>query len=259
MATILAINFTTLLHSRYQAILFTTLFFYAVTVQAKPKHSANIYAQAFLWIGTYYFDQHHISDTEKSFKGPFPSQKFDLRIRESLKSTKLFAAHLTSAKAHDLLSTVCLVGLTTPFLIYHESMNFDKWLGLSYSLAMTEFLTAMMKYTVRRQRPYRRDQTETLNDRWSIASFPSGHASTAFVLAKTATQLLPELSRSSHMGLYAIATAVGVMRLGANQHYFTDVLVGSIFGYLTPYLTLKKKGGLEVQLNHNNLAMVLQF
>ena len=60
----------------------------------------------------------------------------------------------------------------------------------------------------------------------SFASFPSGHATTAFALATVIALLLPRI----RMGLYALAAMLAISRVVVGAHYPSDVLGGAVVG-----------------------------
>jgi undecaprenyl-diphosphatase len=60
-------------------------------------------------------------------------------------------------------------------------------------------------------------------------SFPSGHSINAFALSAVFQQFVPE---PSVYILYILASGIAVSRVYLRLHYPTDVLIGSILGYL---------------------------
>jgi membrane-associated phospholipid phosphatase len=60
----------------------------------------------------------------------------------------------------------------------------------------------------------------------SYASFPSGHSQTAFAIALSFAFLFPRWRRP----LIAVAVVVAFSRVGVDAHYFTDIVVGSLWG-----------------------------
>jgi membrane-associated phospholipid phosphatase len=64
---------------------------------------------------------------------------------------------------------------------------------------------------------------------WNMRSFPGGH----FANAMSCATFWNERFRLGAAGpvLYALAAAVGVGRLGDDAHWFSDQLIGGIFGY----------------------------
>jgi membrane-associated phospholipid phosphatase len=89
-------------------------------------------------------------------------------------------------------------------------------------------------------------------------SFPSRHTAFAFISASFLTSTFFTEYPNSHWKLpisvfsYSIAAVVGLNRIFSGNHFISDVLagaaLGSIFGYLVPYLHLKK--------NQNPAALV---
>jgi len=61
-------------------------------------------------------------------------------------------------------------------------------------------------------------------------SFPSGHATETFALARVIASEYPR--KPVQLAAYAFALAISVSRVTARQHFPSDVLVGGTFGYL---------------------------
>jgi membrane-associated phospholipid phosphatase len=61
-------------------------------------------------------------------------------------------------------------------------------------------------------------------------SFPSGHATETFALARVIASEYP--SKPVQVAAYAFALAISASRVTARQHFPSDVLVGGTFGYL---------------------------
>ena len=68
----------------------------------------------------------------------------------------------------------------------------------------------------------------------SNGSFPSGHASNAFMIAA----LLADRLRRVRYGLYGMAALVALSRIYLGVHYPSDVLVGSCLGLSVTWLML---------------------
>jgi hypothetical protein len=67
--------------------------------------------------------------------------------------------------------------------------------------------------------------------RYSLnGSFPSGHATTSWALARVIASEYP--NTWTQLGVYTFATAISVTRVTGRRHFPSDVLVGSTFGYL---------------------------
>ncbi len=64
-------------------------------------------------------------------------------------------------------------------------------------------------------------------------SFPSGHTSTAFVVAAVADREFRDKSRWISVGSYTIASATGVLRVLNNKHWISDVFAGAGIGLIS--------------------------
>ena len=62
------------------------------------------------------------------------------------------------------------------------------------------------------------------------SSFPSGHAAASWALARVIASEYP--GWLTKLGAYSFATAISASRITARQHFPSDVVVGSTFGYL---------------------------
>ena len=125
---------------------------------------------------------------------------------------------------------------------------------LAESLAVSFTLNNLVKYAVRRPRPYVYDDTLSDAERTkpdATLSFYSGHTSSSFCMATAYSFLFTERHRGSPLvipvwlGTHLLAAATGVLRVGAGKHFWTDVLtgavVGSAVGLIVPWL--HRKGG----------------
>lgn len=90
--------------------------------------------------------------------------------------------------------------------------------------------------------PFWQDDTYTIN-----GSFPSGHTIAVWAVAKVISDETPG-NLWLHIGLYLAAGATAVTRVTAQEHFPSDVLVGSALGYLIGgyvYRHHSAAGGLE--------------
>jgi membrane-associated phospholipid phosphatase len=124
------------------------------------------------------------------------------------------------------------------FMIYGES------------LAITESLTNVAKFAVRRPRPYAYIQhfanpKADNNSTDSNLSFFSGHASAAGAVTATATYLAFERSRHSWRPWATllvgtgITTFIDIERVRAADHFPTDVITGTLVGAGVGVLTVR--------------------
>ena len=70
------------------------------------------------------------------------------------------------------------------------------------------------------------------------SSFPSSHSMIAWSSAAVLADEYP--SRLSRIGLYTLATGVSLTRVLGQQHFPSDVLVGSAFGWMIGHYVYKK-------------------
>lgn len=92
-------------------------------------------------------------------------------------------------------------------------------MDLIRALVISEGLTQITKYSVRRERP----------DHSSRNSFPSGHAADTFAVA---TALERHLGWRFAVPAYAFASYVAFSRLPANRHWLSDAVFGSAVGVI---------------------------
>lgn len=95
--------------------------------------------------------------------------------------------------------------------------------------AFASLITAVLKPTFGRERPYQSDgQTEFHGFSSQYKSFPSGHATTAFAVAsviamRTDGWIVPTVA-------YTLATIVAFDRVNDQQHFVADVFAGAAIG-----------------------------
>jgi membrane-associated phospholipid phosphatase len=93
--------------------------------------------------------------------------------------------------------------------------------------AIAEGLTVALKAVTDRARPPLADPAiEALVSLPESASFPSGHAATAFAAATAVGVLHPR----ARVPLLALAATVALSRVYLGVHFWSDVLVGSVLG-----------------------------
>lgn len=111
--------------------------------------------------------------------------------------------------------------------------------------AVAQGLTALLKHAVARERPVSRDCRENggCDEQAAPESFFSGHASLAFTSAALICHYHTQESIFGGAGDatmcatgMALATGVGLMRVLADRHYASDVLIGAGVGVLTGFL-----------------------
>jgi membrane-associated phospholipid phosphatase len=111
------------------------------------------------------------------------------------------------------------------------------------TFAVNEFLTMSVSNVLTRKRP---QDAECQDDPNCVRSFWSGHDANAFAAASLvcvehgALPLYGGISDDVACGTaLAAASAVGLLRVAADDHYASDVIVGAAIGGATGYLMPK--------------------
>ncbi len=149
---------------------------------------------------------------------------------------------------HGESSTIGEVGsaLGGPAVVYpavaglliggHYSSS-ERFRSFTYSLAqatvINEGMTQGLKYAVGRTRPDESDNR----------SFPSGHASTSFMIA---TVVERSYGRKAGIIGYSAATFISFSRIRENKHWASDVAGGAALGYIVGS-SVSRRGGLSVR------------
>jgi membrane-associated phospholipid phosphatase len=176
---------------------------------------------------------------------------FDAGARSALKWDDTYAAIVASNVGAFGVVPLATLGLTA--LGAHREGRLSEMLGNSLivleSVALAGTLSQIVKFAAVRERPFvhalpaaEKPLTDTPTD--NNVSFYSSHASFAFALAVSSGTVAS--MRGYRMapcvwatGLIA-AASVGYLRIAADKHYLTDVLVGatmgSAFGWAVPSL-----------------------
>jgi membrane-associated phospholipid phosphatase len=110
-------------------------------------------------------------------------------------------------------------------------------------------LYAAMKAIFQRQRPYTGPgEGKFFAGNWSNGSFPSGHAMFSWTIASTVAHQYHSIPLD--LLLYGMAGTVSVTRVTAGQHFPSDVIVGSVLGYLIgDYVAHKPSTGFLIRQN----------
>jgi membrane-associated phospholipid phosphatase len=157
--------------------------------------------------------------------------------------------------AAGTLSDVIAYGLTpvvTEGLVTWDAHRGGGWrqaatdnLVIVEAAVVSAVLVQGVKFASARRRPYGRDvPAGTPLDSDANLSFPSGHTALAFSLA-TASGTVASVRGYRHAPYVwgagmALATFTGYLRMAANMHYASDVivgaLIGSLVGWAVPYL-----------------------
>lgn len=158
-----------------------------------------------------------------------------LRRRERLNHASDLALHATWAQPLAFLAAGGAPDQWRDVLVHVEAF------------AVAGALTEIGKHTFHRPRPFAhfcepRD-ADALGADDARLSFFSGHTATAFATASAGWRLA-RMRGYRHAGWLqgsgiALATTTGVLRMAADKHYFTDVLVGAAVGLSAGFLVTK--------------------
>lgn len=119
------------------------------------------------------------------------------------------------------------------------------------SVTTTALLAQVVKFTVGRERPFVHHATGRAHESDDDLSFFSGHTSIAFALAASAGIVAHQRHYGAEPLIWAggmlLAAATGYLRVAADKHYLTDVLVGAgvgtAVGLVVPQLSAAPSGG----------------
>jgi hypothetical protein len=138
-------------------------------------------------------------------------------------------------------------GLAVPLLQGDPELAWQGTAAYALAIGVTLTLDSLVKYVAARERPVERCAASAAADCGtpsSGASFYSGHSAISFASAGASCAIHLErglygdaVADGAACGVSLLAaTTVGVFRILADQHYFTDVLVGAAVGFVAGYL-----------------------
>jgi len=180
---------------------------------------------------------------EARWKNP---PEIDSGIRSGLLWSNPNAAHTLSNIM--VLGVIIPAGILTPLASNHDYGR--SLLTISEAALATGVITQIVKFSVARERPYSYYNAQSSRGSYDRVSFFSGHTSYAFSISLSTAMLLAESYPQHKILIYGLALSVasftGYLRIAADHHYFTDVLVGAIVGSAISY------GVVQMQLNSNS-------
>ncbi len=204
------------------------------------------------------FDQLYETPDEAHTRGPW---LFDRGARGALRADSHqgaeIAATLSDVLLVGLMAWPVLDGLAVAGLGYGSSDVAWQLTSITSEVLAADFiLSTLIKAIVHRERPHgedcslddRRSDPDRCGPRGRTRSFYSGHASAAFSSAGTVCMAHANLALYGDLGADAsacggalmTATLVAVLRMLADRHWATDVIVGALIGLATglglPYL-----------------------
>jgi membrane-associated phospholipid phosphatase len=168
------------------------------------------------------------------------SQNIDIKLLREINLNR--NTHLDKT-FRGISNSMTPVSIGMPLMFYGISMitkdtlmrEKSVYMGLSLISAAT--VTAILKYSINRPRPYITYPDLEKETGGGSSSFPSGHTSDAFALATSISLTYPKWYVI--LPSYVWAVAVGYSRMDLGVHYPSDVLAGAIIGTGTAFLCYK--------------------
>ena len=166
------------------------------------------------------------------------SQNPDIQILRSLNSPE----KLTSDNMFRFISNsnawivVIIPGaMGTTGLLKHDYTLFRNAEVVAATSLVNAGITAAMKYSINRTRPFITYPDITKKSGAASPSFPSGHTSSAFATATSVSLAYPKWYIIAPM--FGWAGVVGYSRMDLGVHYPSDVLAGAAIGAGSAWLT----------------------
>ena len=191
---------------------------------------------------------------------------FDASARDVLVWSNTERAHLLSNLNAYVLAPVLALGLLV--LSDHDASPtrlIDDLLPIVETVVITQVFMQAVKIAVSRQRPYAHYGTPGIpSSSGDNLSFPSGHSSLGFALTTSAGLVAHWRGYWTEPYIWSIGIASSLtteyLRIGADRHYLSDVLVGGFVGIgaglLVPRLMRRDLAIVPVS---NGAAVVGQF
>lgn len=166
--------------------------------------------------------------------------------------------HIADAKWYFIFSLVIMSLFGLHFIYrnrYFESYKKFKPLYLfgNYffiSLIASGLMVHLLKFIFGRKRPYHAldsfglsgicqpDVFEPFNLHYTFHSLPSGHSQLIFSVVTVMSFYLKSIFLKSLF--FSFAFIVALMRVGTRDHFLSDVLMGSLVGFLVSYFVMKR-------------------
>lgn len=126
------------------------------------------------------------------------------------------------------------VGLTAAGWAAGDDAVRDAGERVSLSIAVSAVFEGAAKYTFSRRRPTSAENSRDFEFFSTHSSFPSGHTTVAFALAKSLSDDIDR--RWATYGLYTVASASAWARLIDDMHWASDLVAGAAVGYVSAVL-----------------------
>jgi len=166
------------------------------------------------------------------------SQNLDIRILRAVNSSRdlpsdNFFRFVSNSDSWLVVGIPVVVG-SAGFIKHDKSLVRNGCVILT-SVALSGGITVIIKYTIKRDRPFITYPDITKKSAAGSPSFPSGHTSSAFALATSLSLTYPKwyVIASS----YTWAGTVAFSRMDLGVHYPSDILAGALVGTGCAWLT----------------------
>ena len=178
------------------------------------------------------------------------SQNLDIRI---LREINLHRNPHLDGVFRGITNSASPVAICTPVILYSvglfekDSTTKRKAIYIGVTVITSATIATIMKYSVKRKRPFETYPEIQKVTSGGSPSFPSGHTSDAFALATSVSLSYPKWYII--VPSYVWAGAVGYSRMDLGVHYPSDVLMGAIIGAGSAYLCYKGQQWLHKKRN----------
>lgn len=171
-----------------------------------------------------------------------PSAGYDVTVRDTLRWTDPAPADVTSYVTGFALAPIAALGLDALAVQGRGGSArewFDDALVISESIVIASDINQIVKFAVGRERPFvhalpAHEKPNTSQPSDNNVSFFSGHTTLAFAAAVSSGTIASLKGYRSAPYIWAtglaLATTTGYLRIAADKHYLTDVLVGAACG-----------------------------
>jgi len=138
-------------------------------------------------------------------------------------------------------------------LVRGDKVTLNKGLYMAETLVASSLITAGLKETFKRNRPFKDHPWIIPASNGGSPSFPSGHTSEAFATATSLTMSYPKWYVA--VPAYAWAASVGYSRMYLGVHYPSDVLAGALVGAGSAWLMFKMNKWMARKNNNRQSAI----